>query len=269
MAGKKPKIYAHRGGRKWGPENTMSVFRKSLEAGVGGIELDVHRTSTGELVVLHWEDLSKTTSGKGLVKNATWDEVKKLSAGSWFGKEFDDERVPLLSEVLDLTTGRLVLNIEVKNAPTAYDGIEDDIVALLSGRGHESMFVISSFDHAFLKRFHAKAPQYRTAVLINGLLVDLPAYAREIGATVWHPQFVNLRADSVRQALDQGLEVNAWTLNEIDEWKAALEMELDGIVTDDPEGLKQFLAEQFPESSTQTETPDSAANPGETESPAA
>lgn len=242
MDANKPRIYAHRGGRKWGPENTLAVFRKSVDAGVFGIELDVHRAKSGEIVVLHWEDLRKTTDGEGLVKDATWDEIKKLSAGAWFGKDFADERVPLLSEVLDLVQGKLTLNVEIKNAPTAYDGIEDDLIVLLDAYGHDDKIIISSFDHALLKRFHEKAPQFRTAVLLNGLLADLPAYAKDIGATVWHPHFVNLRSDLVAEAQKAGIEVNAWTLNEEEEWKAALEMGLDGIVTDDPEGLKKFLA---------------------------
>jgi glycerophosphoryl diester phosphodiesterase len=236
-----PRIIAHRGGRKWGPENTLAVFSKCVDSKFDGIELDVHRAKTGELVVLHFDDLSKTTNGKGLVKDKSLSRLKKLSAGAWFSQEFAQERIPTLKEVLDLVAGRLVINVEVKNAPDAYPGIEDDLIELLEDYGHEKTVIVSSFDHAFLKRFSAKAPAYKTGLLINGLLLDLPAYAEEVGTTAWHPQFVNLRAREVKQAQRAGIEVNVWTLNEVSEWICAVRMGVDGIVTDDPEGLRVFL----------------------------
>jgi glycerophosphoryl diester phosphodiesterase len=241
MKRKFPKVIAHRGGRKWGPENTLAVFSKCVEAGFDGIELDVHRAKTGELVVLHFDDLTKTTSGKGLVKNISLARLKKLSAGAWFSPEFAHERVPTLKEVLDLVAGRLVINVEVKNAPDAYPGIEDDLIELLDAYGYGDKIIVSSFDHDFLKRFVAKTNAYKTGLLINGLLLDLPAYAAEVGTAAWHPQFVNLRADQVKLAKRAGIEVNVWTLNEVSEWDSAVRMGVDGIVTDDPEGLGAYL----------------------------
>jgi len=241
MKRKLPRVIAHRGGRKWGPENTLSVFRKCVDAGFYGIELDVHRAKTGELVVLHFDDLTKTTSGRGLVKDKTLTQLKKLSAGAWFSAEFAGERIPTLQEVLELIDGQLMINVEVKNAPDAYAGVEDDLIALLDAYGHDDKIIVSSFDHAFLKRFRAKTTTYKTGLLINGLLLDLPAYAQEVGTKAWHPQFVNLRADQVKLAKRAGIEVNVWTLNEVSEWTAAVKMGVDGIVTDDPEGLQSFL----------------------------
>lgn len=242
MSRRLPRVIAHRGGRKWGPENTLAVFRKCVDAEFYGIELDVHRAKTGELVVLHFDDLTKTTSGKGLVKDKTLRQLKRLSAGAWFSPEFAGEKVPTLKEVLDVINGQLMVNVEVKNAPDAYPGIEDDLIKVLDAYGHSSKIIVSSFDHAFLKRFKEKTDAYKTGLLINGLLLDLPAYAAEVGTTAWHPQFVNLRADQVKLAQRAGIEVNVWTLNEVSEWNSAVQMGVDGIVTDDPEGLEEYLA---------------------------
>ncbi len=241
MRRKLPRVIAHRGGRKWGPENTLAVFRKCVDAEFYGIELDVHRAKTGELVVLHFDDLTKTTSGRGLVKDKSLAQLKKLSAGAWFSAEFANEKVPTLQEVLALIDGRLMVNVEVKNAPDAYPGIEDDLIELLDAYGYSDKIIVSSFDHAFLKRFKEKTVAYKTGLLINGLLLDLAAYAQEVGCTAWHPQFVNLRADQVKLAKQAGIEVNVWTLNEVCEWRSAVQMGVDGIVTDDPEGLATFL----------------------------
>lgn len=241
MKRKLPRVIAHRGGRKWGPENTLAVFRKCVDAEFYGIELDVHRAKTGELVVLHFDDLTKTTNGRGLVKNKSLAQLKKLSAGAWFSAEFSSEKIPTLQEVLELIDGQLMLNVEVKNAPDAYPGIEDDLIELLDAYGHADKIIVSSFDHAFLKRFKEKTGAYKTGLLINGLLLDLPAYAEQVGTAAWHPQFVNLRADQVKLAKQAGIEVNVWTLNEVCEWMSAIRMGVDGIVTDDPEGLSAFL----------------------------
>src|SRR6185437_179332 len=123
-----PQVIAHRGGREWAPENTMAAFRRSLDAGVHGIELDVQRCATGELVVFHDEDLSRTTNGIGLIKDCSLAELQRLDAGSWYEKQFAGERMPLLLDVLALINGKCVLNIELKNAPIAYPDIEEDLI---------------------------------------------------------------------------------------------------------------------------------------------
>lgn len=237
-----PKIIAHRGGRRWAPENTMAAFRNSLGAGVYGIELDIHRCRSGELVVIHDHDLTRTTDGVGLIKDRSYLELERLSAGLWFDKKFGDERIPRLKDVLDLVAGRCVLNIEIKNCPVDYPGIAEDLIELLSHYRRTDMLIISSFDHQILKRIHAQAPDLPLALLAEAIFVDVAQYARAVGTTAWHPGFASLRADAVSEAQAQGLVVNAWTLNDKDQWLAALSMQLDGIITDDPLGLKQFLS---------------------------
>ena len=236
-----PIVIAHRGGRKWAPENTMAAFRMSLAAGVNGIELDIHRCNTGELVVIHDEDVERTTGGAGLIKDMTYSEISRLSAGLWFGPQFAGERIPLLEEVLDLVDGQIMLNIEIKNTPIKYDGIEDDLIKLLNQYRHKEKLIISSFDHQILSCIHAQAPSYCLAVLAEAIFVDIGQYAREVGAKFWHPAFDCLRADVLSAAHKAGLRVNAWTMNSTDQWSQGLTMGLDGIVTDDPKGLLTFL----------------------------
>lgn len=237
-------VIAHRGGRKWAPENTMAAFRKCVENGIDGIELDIHRCKTGELVVVHDENLSRTTSGSGIVKDKTWDELQKMSAGSWFSPAFKDEKIPLLADVLKLIDGKLLLNIEVKNAPTAYAGIEDDLLKQLASYKYPDKILVSSFDHELIKRIHDKAPQYKVAFLNDGILVDLKGYSKKIGAQAWNPAFGDVRSDSIKQAHDAGVEVNVWTVNKPEDWQSAIDMGVDGICTDDPVALKEYLAKK-------------------------
>jgi glycerophosphoryl diester phosphodiesterase len=242
MSGNKiPTIIAHRGGRKWAPENTLAAFTKSLEAGVYGIELDIHRCATGELVVIHDDDLARTTNGTGLVKDASLDELRRLSAGLWFAPEFHMERIPLLQEVLDLIQGKLVINIEIKNTPIDYPNIEDDLLSMLKNYKWCDKIIVSSFDHKVLKRLHAKAPQINIGMLGVSLFVDLADYADKMGAKFFHPALDSLRRDAIDDAHKANIIVNTWTVNDIATWTYALEIGVDGIITDDPVGLKQFL----------------------------
>lgn len=241
MSLRQPHVIAHRGGRVWAPENTMAAFRKALQAGVWGIELDVHRCATGELVVIHDHDLNRTTDGAGLVKDMSYQALKRLSAGFWFDESFRQEYVPLLAEVLRLVDGQVMLNIEIKNTPIEYHGIEDDLLALLESYQHKDKLTISSFDHQLVHSIHLKAPELRLALLADALFVDIEGYARRVGCCVWHPAFDCLRKDALDEAQRAGLEVNAWTMNLSSEWLSGAKMGLDGIVTDDPVGLTAFL----------------------------
>ena len=188
-----PKIVAHRGGRVWAPENTLAAFAKSVDLGIDGIELDIHRCKTGELIVIHDEEVDRTTDGSGFVKDLSLDQLRSLSAGSkWapasqlrkltngltYSSQFKDEKLPLLSEVLNLVKGRLTINIEIKNAPIDYPGIEDDLIALLKTYQYPDKIMVSSFDHDVVHRFHEKAPQYQCAILTDCILADVGSYAK-------------------------------------------------------------------------------------------
>jgi glycerophosphoryl diester phosphodiesterase len=236
-----PKVIAHRGGRRWAPENTLIAFQKSIQLGCDGIELDVQRCASGELVVIHDHELSRTTNGVGLVKDATLPELKRLSAGAWFDKEFATERIPTLEEVLSLVSGKLLINIEIKNAPVSYDGIEDDLVSVLEGYEYRERLIISSFDHQFMLRLHKLNTGLELAVLADAILIDLKEYADKLGAVCWHPCYGSLTAAAIEDAHAAGLEVNAWTINEQRDWIDSAKNGLDAIVTDDPEGLKKLI----------------------------
>lgn len=235
-----PQIIAHRGGRAWAPENTLAAFRRALESGVHGIELDVQRCASGELVVIHDEEISRTTNGFGLVRDCTLEELQRLSAGLWYDDEFGEERVPTLAAVLELLAGKCELNIELKNTPIAYPGMEDELLELLDGYPVQTL-IISSFDHKLMATVHALAPHLKIALLGSAVFLDVKQTATAIGATYFHPEFDCLRPDIVEEAHLAGLKVNVWTCNDVAKWRHCVKMGVDGIITDDPEGLKDYL----------------------------
>jgi glycerophosphoryl diester phosphodiesterase len=236
-----PSIIAHRGGRKWAPENTLSAFKQSIETGCDGIEIDVQRCKTGQLLVIHDETLERTTNGAGYVFQKSYDEIRALDAGKWFSPQYRDERVPTLKEVLDLVNGRLIVDVEIRNVPVACPGIEDDVIALLAQYKYPDKIVISSFDHDILHRIHESAPRYKLALLTVCIPYDLGNYAAQVGAKAWNLNMAELREDLVKRAHKARLEVAVWTVNDAKDWQRAADIGVDSIITDDPIGLMEYL----------------------------
>jgi glycerophosphoryl diester phosphodiesterase len=234
------KVFAHRGGLKDNPENTLAAFAGAMRAGVHAVELDVQRCASGELVVFHDATLARTTNGRGRIVDTTLADLKKLSAGAWFKPEFESERIPTLLEVFDLIDGTIAINIEVRNCPIGYPGIEDDLLQAVGHYKYPDHLIISSFDHQLLKLISEKS-DLEIAILSAGVFNDLNGYSAALNADFWHPDFELLRADAVEEAHEIELKVNTWTVNGTADWKTALEAGVDGIITDDPIGLIEYL----------------------------
>lgn len=176
---KKPIIIGHRGAASLAPENTLASFKKAWEKGAEMVELDVHRTKDGHLVVIHDDKVDRTTDGKGLVKNLTLKEIKALDAGSWFSYEFKGEKVPTLEEVMDWSCGKIYLDIEVKNS-TQYPGIEKDIAGLIEKKKMEKDVIVTSFDPGCIK----KLEKLNDEISSGALLAPAPLFGAPIGAGI-------------------------------------------------------------------------------------
>lgn len=109
-----PLIIAHRGDVSKAPENTLPAFQRALESGADGIELDVRLTRDGQLVVFHDRNLKRIGGVRGLVSNASLEEMRSLDAGEWFGPEFRGVQAPTLDEVFDLLPSNYLINVEMK-----------------------------------------------------------------------------------------------------------------------------------------------------------
>ena len=138
------------------------------------------------------------------------------------------------------------MNIEVKNAPIAYPGIEKDLGKMLSSYKHPERIVVSSFDHEFLLKFHKIAPSIKTAILGCSIISGVGNYAGAVGASAWNTGYGELRKDVVERARESGVEVNVWTVDGAELWTRMIEYGVDGIITDDPEGLKKFISREKP-----------------------
>ncbi len=125
-------VIAHRGASAYAPENTLAAFELAIEMKAHWFELDCTLTKDGEVLVIHDDDLKRTTNREGVVAELTLAETREADAGTWFGKEFASERLPTLGEALDLAKGRIGVYIEIKDSAND-DALEDKLRALVEG----------------------------------------------------------------------------------------------------------------------------------------
>ncbi len=239
-----PLVFAHRGARDVAPENTLAAFRAALEADADGIELDVMRCATGEIVVIHDDTLERTTNGAGPVAAMPLYALRELDAGSWFAPQFAGERVPLLQEVLDAFGGKLRINIEIKGRGLRDDGLEEEIAEMIRARDLADTVLISSFNPMALWRMKRAAPELRRALLYAPRmpLYLSRAWARPlVQPQALHPEQSLVDREMLQTAHRQGYRVNVWTVNEPAEMRRLIALGVDGIITDHPAQLRQLL----------------------------
>lgn len=231
--------FAHRGSSGEYPENTMLAFCKAYESGCEGIELDVHLSKDGHLVVIHDESVDRTTDRVGLVKDFTLTELKGMNAGT--DQAF--EGIPSFEEycywVQDLP---LITNIEIKTNRHYYPGIEEEVLLMVGKYQLEKKVLVSSFNHASLMRIKALDPTLECALLINSRgLGNVGPYAKALGMECFHPDGTTLTEEVVRQCHKEGIRVNVWTVDDMALLKRVIRWGVDGIITNYPDLVTLWL----------------------------
>lgn len=235
------RVIAHRGARTEAPENTMAAFRLAVDAGADMIEFDVQRSRDGQVVVMHDPSLDRMTDKTGLIAELPWSELSKATVG---GRKWPDskERIPLLHEVLALAAeSGIEVNIELKPAGDNYRDLADTAIDTVRRSGFPPEAVlISCFNWDALRYIQQAYPEYKLAALYK----TRPEDPLNLPGTVIHPEFATVDAAFMAAAHAAGKQVNVWTLNRPEEWERALELGADGITTDEPRLLRQFLRER-------------------------
>lgn len=220
----------HRGAAGYEPENTLRSFEKAVDLGVDMIELDVQICATGEIVVIHDTSVDRITDGKGLVKNLSLQELKDLDIGK-------GERIPLLSEVLDLVSGRAGLNIELKSKGTP-EPVNDLLHRNIGRKGWmKEQFMVSSFHPGVLLDFSRICEGIRTAVLIENMPYGADEFGSMIGSYSVNPNFRYLREDFVKSTHDRDMKVIPWTVDNPHDIKRMIDLGVDGIISDYPDRI--------------------------------
>jgi len=244
------RIAAHRGGAALWPENSLLAFRSALTLGVDALELDLHLTADGEVVVLHDPTLERTSTGRGAVRDARLADLTSVRLKTREGGE-TAERVPTFAQVLDLvaqSSSELLPEIKVDAHRQRYDGIEEKVLALIRARGLMARTTIQAFQANTIRRLRELEPTARTMLLVGRGDVERdrarPAEAvrraRELGATDLGMNHRLIDADVVAAARAAGIRLAAWTVNDESDIRRMIDLGVDLVMSDRPDLAKRL-----------------------------
>jgi glycerophosphoryl diester phosphodiesterase len=224
-----PKIMGHRGAKAYEPENTLRSIRRALDLGVQAVEIDIHLSRDGHLVVIHDATVDRTTNGKGRVADLSWKELRRLDAGM-------GERLPSLEEVVDTVRSQAHLFVELKD-PLAVE----PLAAFFSAQDLFAEAQVISFWHPALKQLRRLEPQIHTGVLFVGCPVDPPALARSADARALVLNYQYVTPALVQAARQAGLTIAVWNIDEVADLIPLLPLDLDYIGSNAPDRLINYL----------------------------
>lgn len=223
-------ITAHRGHARAAPENTLSAVRKAMESGADFAEIDIQRTADGVVVLLHDRDLKRVAADPRRLEDLTFDELRKLDVGSWFDPAFAGEKVPTLTEVIELCRGRMRLNIELKfYGPDRQ--LAADVARIIREQAFEQECIVTSLNLDSLEVIRAHNPNVRTGLIVAHAAGDIS----RLDVDVLSIRADFLSRDLLRLARRQGREVHAWTVNDATQMARLMQRGVDNILTSDPD----------------------------------
>ena len=255
-----PLVIAHRGASGSAPENTRLAIERAIDIGVDMVEVDVRVTKDRVPVLMHYERLEHTTTGRGLLADHTWKEIEGLDAGLWRGPEFVGERVLSLVEVLEMTRGRVPLNLDFKT----FDAVAP-CVAVVRDKGMTGNVVISGCQAECFEIMAAAKKEITTLLNVEGLLAEIdPVEARtvvhrsievadELGAAGINLHHSLVEPAVVAHAEGVGLGVWVFTVDDGQRFAELLDMGVAAVTTNWP---ARMLAEVGNLSSAATEESD-------------
>jgi glycerophosphoryl diester phosphodiesterase len=224
------RVTAHRGHSLAAPENTLSAVRKAIESGADYAEVDVQQTADGVVVLLHDRDLKRVAGVPRGIGELPYAEVRKLDVGEWFDPSFAGERVPTLDEVIDLSRGRIKLNLELKfHGPDRR--LARDVARLIREGDFESDCLVTSFDYDALLAVKRDNPRLRTGLIVAHALGDVSRVEVEVLSV----RAEGLSDEVLRQAHRLGKEVHVWTVNDARQMARMTKRGVDNLITDDPD----------------------------------
>jgi glycerophosphoryl diester phosphodiesterase len=219
----------HRGASGYEPENTLKSFARAIELGADGIELDIQRCASGELVVFHDDKLERLTGAPGLIEETSLTDLRRLRVKG-------SEPILTLEETLAFINRRITVHIEVKS-DAAGEIIGPFMESMVQkGLAYEDFYVISFF-HPLLKRIRETHPKIKTGAIIAALPVMLAAFGTDCGATSVNPAVGFLSKDLVADAHRRNLEVYTWTCNHERDIAKARSLGVTGMMGDFPDRL--------------------------------
>ncbi len=273
---------AHQGGEYEAPSDTLYAFKTAMDKGVDALEMDVHMTKDGHIVVLHDATVTRTTNGAGRVDSLTLDQIKALDAAHWFvegvgtthsaapgaytwrgvatgdvpppaGYTANDFTIPTLREIFE-TFPDVPMNVEIKDGAPNTAGYEKELADLAREFGRDDDLIVVSFIDAYTELFKAYAPEVSTATgtgeaalfwaTAQGPAPGSPSPHHALQVPIVFNGVTVVTEDFVANAHANGLAVHVWTVNKRAEMEWLIDIGVDGIMTDLPTLLEEVLVEK-------------------------
>lgn len=239
-----PRLIGHRGAARHAPENTLSGLRTGALQGALWVEVDVKITRDGVPILMHDDDVDRTSDGHGLVADMDFADIRRLDAGSWFGAEFKGEPVPTLAEAIQAAQLLDInLNLEIKPCPGRDEqtaGIALSM-ALNLWPADRPPPLISSFSVPSLEMAKVVAPHWPRGYLMDEVPDDWATIADRLEVATINIDARKQSADSVAAFGAKGRPVLAWTVNDPDRARQLFRWGVAGVFTDTPKGLYDGL----------------------------
>lgn len=234
------KIIGHRGAGAYEVENTLPSFKEALEQGADGLELDVHFSADGKIVVFHDFSLKSLTGEIGFINEKTVEELKLLTCTS-HGKT---GVIPTLEEVLELivefqsnSSKEIMLNVEFKAGSDHYPGIEEKTLKLCLKYLKIHQLIFSSFDHYALQNLRDLSTNLWLGVLTASAIVDPWLYVDHLKADFYHPHYLTLSDRELLRLQDHDMKVIAYTVNDPEVANKLIAGGIYAIITDKPDEM--------------------------------
>lgn len=229
--------FAHRGSLTEAPENTLPAMMKAIDGGAQAIELDVQLTKDKELVVIHDQKLERFNSDyPGLIKDYTLAEIKQIDVGSVFSDEYKGTTLSTLQEILTICPDDLVINIEIKNIPIIYEGIEDVLLDCLDKNKRLTEIIISSFDHYALEKVQRLQPNISLGLLLYYRILKPWEYVKHCGLNISsvHPHESYTDKEFIDEFHKLGYKVYPYTVNDLEQYGKLVSNGVDGVFSNNP-----------------------------------
>lgn len=259
LQGDRPLVLAHRGGADLAPENTMAAFQNAVDLGVDILELDVHTTADGTVVVIHDESVDRTTDGTGAVHDFTLADLRQLDAGYEFSPD-NGQTFPFRGQGIGIPTLEEVfaafpdmrINVEIKQSDPP---IEAAVLEVIERAGAQQRVLVGSEYDDVMARFRSLAPDIATSAATNEVrnfylaqLLRVSAIYRPLADAFQVPEYAGsthvVTPSFVDAAHHHGVKVHVWTVNDAETMQRLLDIGVDGIITDRPDVALEVVSAQ-------------------------
>lgn len=235
-------LLAHRGASAAAPENTLAAFREAVRQGADGVELDVQRCASGELVVCHDETLERLAGRTWNVARTPWRKLQHAEVGTRLG--YAEQHIPLLEEVFEALPDDFVVNVELKCEALDDQGLAEEAGEWVTRSGRANQVVFSSFNPLCLLRLSRAFPALRRGYLLDpdrSYLLHGEVIASAVASFSLHPHHTRCTPARVKRWHQRGWKVATWTVDDVGEARRLQALGIDYLITNTPAAVRAGL----------------------------